>query len=72
MGGRGACGSSSSHFSVEGKKTGLWPPLKKMADKFKIIIRLLLDDDTVLILDPIMRSVSELSLDEIFGTLMNN
>ena len=67
MGGRGAC-----DFSVEGKKTGLWPPLKKMADKFKIIIRLLLDDDTVLILDPIMRSVSELSLDEIFGTLMNN
>ena len=43
-----------------------------MADKFKIIIRLLLDDDTVLILDPIMRSVSEFSLDEIFGTLMNN
>ena len=36
------------------------------------IIRLLLDNDTRLILDPIMRSVSELSLDEIFGTLMNN
>ena len=36
------------------------------------IIRLFLDNDTRLILDPIMRSVSELSLDEIFGTLMNN
>ena len=36
------------------------------------IIRLLLDNDTRIILDPIMRSVSELSLDEIFGTLMNN
>ena len=36
------------------------------------IIRLLLDNDTRLILDPVMRSLSELSLDEIFGTLMNN
>ena len=41
-------------------------------DKFEIIIRLLFDNDIRLILDPIMRSVSELSLDEIFGTLMNN